>query len=157
MSATLPMMSYQNAKTLFFGMGAQMYLTHEVKEPLMQAISILFDAKASRFQKLRAVKTLWDAFESMKGLPEPTKENTWHPNTHNLIDLRDWLFEKCHLNVLRMGFIRRVMNFVIMLYDFDPPWRFIFDSLREEAMGKEWKPKGYEDNWVTTYTWWAKE
>lgn len=120
----------------------------------MQAIGILFDSKAPKLRKLKAAKQLWDAFEAMRGLPEPTVEITWHPNTHNVIELRDWLFDRCFLNELRMGFIRRIMNFVIILYDCDPPWRWILDSVREEALTKEWKSRGFGDTWTETYTWW---
>ena len=140
--------------TVYFSLAMQMYMTEEIKKPLMRASEVLFDANASRWKKLKALKALWDAFEAVKGLPEPTKQNTWHPNTHNLIDLRDWLFECCHLATLRMGFVKRVMNFVIILYDFDPPWRYILDSLREKAMGMKWQPRGYQDTWVERYTWW---
>lgn len=154
-TCTLPMMPMQ-AKTIFFGLGAQMYMTQEIKAPLMKAVEVLFNSKSPKFHRLKALKVLWDAFESMKGLPEPTKENTWHPNTHNLIDLRDSLFNKCELGILRMGFIRRIMNFVIIIYDFDPPWRFILDSLLQDALKMKWEPRGYNDTWVKTYTWWKE-
>ena len=143
-------------KTVFYSIGMQLYMMETIKKPAMQAIAVLFSPEARRFDKLRAAKMLWDVFEALKGLPEPTKENTWHPNTRHLIDLRDWLFERCFLNDLRMGFIRRVINFIIILYDFDPPWRWIFDSLREEAMKKEWLPKGFNDTWKASYAWWRE-
>ena len=150
----LPMMPLQE-KTIFFSLAMQMYMSKEIKQPVIQAFNTIFDPKIPRLQRLRAIKRLWDALESLKGLPEPTKENTWHPNTHNLIELRDWIVGKCSLSPSRMNLIRRVMNFVIVLYDFDPPWRWIFDSLRDEALKKEWKPRGFEDTWTKTYAWWV--
>ena len=141
-------------KTIYYSLGMQLYMTETIKKPLMQAIENLFAPDASRMRKLKALKLLWDVFEATKGLPPPTKENTWHPNTHHIIDLRDWLFKRCHLNATRMGFIQRIINFVIILYDFDPPWRWIFDSLHEEAMKKDWKPRGFNDTWKDTYGWW---
>ena len=140
-------------KTIYYSLAMQFYITSEIKTPAMQAIEVIF-GKETKFKKLKALKVLWDAFEACKGLPEPTKENTWHPNTHNLIDLRDFLLEHCHLNALRMNFIRRIANFTIILYDFDPPWRFILDSVKDEALKKEWKQRGYEDKWAKTYVWW---
>ncbi len=141
-------------RTVYYSLGMQLYMTETIKKPLMKAIAVLFDSEASKMGRLKALKIIWDVLQCMKGLPEPTKENTWHPNTHNLIDLRDWLFGCCKLNDLRMTFVRRVINFVIILYDFDPPWRWIFDSLREEAMRKDWKPRGFNDTWKDTYKWW---
>ncbi len=142
-------------KTVYYSLGMQLYMTETIKKPVMRATAIIFDPKCPKWQKLKAMKMLWDAFEAAQGLPEPTKENTWHPNSCNLIDLRDWLFQRCHLDTdTRMNLIRRIMNFVIIIYDFDPPWRWIFDSLREEAMKKDWKPRGFDDTWKESYKWW---
>ncbi len=155
MTVNLPMASMQT-QTIFYGIGAQMFMTHRIKTPLMGTAHTLFDKKASLWEKAKALKRLNAAFQAMKLLPEPTKINTWHPNTKNLLDLRDYLFEHCKLNFVRMGFVRRVMNFIIILYDFDPPWRFIFDSLIQKALKMEWKQRGYEDTWTPTYTWWEE-
>lgn len=155
MPENLPLPMVQ--KTIYFTIGMQMYMAETIKKPIVEATAILFNPKSSRVQKIKALRMLWKVFEAMKGLPEPTKENTWHPNTHALIDLRDWLFERCSLNVFRMGFVRRIMNFVIVLYDFDPPWRWILDSLKDEALKKEWKPRGFSDTWRNTYTWWKEK
>ena len=143
-------------KTVYYSLPMQIYMAQAIKGPALQAVEVLFSTKANSFDKMKAAKMLWGAFEATKGLPEPTKENTWHSNSHNLIVIRDHLFERCHLNIMRMGFIRRVMNFVIILYDFDPPWRWIFDSVREEATKMEWKPRGFQDTWVGTYDWWKE-
>ena len=155
MTVNLPM-SPIYTRTIFYGIGAQMLMTHEIKMPVMKSFAILFNSKASKLKKLGALWALWRVFQATKCLPEPTKANTWHPNTRNLIDLRDWLFQRCGLGTLRLHLIRRVMNFCIILYDFDPPWRWIFDSVREEALKKEWKPRGFEDTWVNTYYWWKE-
>ncbi len=145
-------------KTVYYSAPMQIYMSVAIKGPALQAITVLFSPKAGKLDKIKAGKMLWDAFEATKGLPEPTKENTWHPNTHNLIDLRDWLWARCRLAPIRMGFIRRLMNFVIILYDFDPPWRWIFDSVREEAMRLEWKPRGFQDTWVEEHKlWWHED
>ena len=142
-------------KTVYFSLAMQMYMNEAIKKPALRGIEILF-GESSKVDKLKAAKMLWDAFQAIEGLPEPTKENTWHPNTHNVIDLRDWLFERCFLGKIRMGFIRRVMNFFIILYDFDPPWRWIFDSVREKACEMDWKARGFSDTWKDTYVWWRE-
>lgn len=143
-------------KTVYYSAAMQMYMMEEIKKPVLQAVKVLFHPESNTLDKAKAAKMLWGAFNALKGLPEPTKDNTWHPNTHQLIDLRDWLFEHCHLPVIRMSFIKRIMDFVIILYDFDPPWRWIFDSLWEEARKKEWKPKGWNDTWTNDYHWWKE-
>lgn len=143
-------------KTIYFSLGMQMYMTETIKKPIIQGISVLFHPQASKLDKVKAVRALWKVLEALKGLPEPTKENTWHPNTHNLIDLRDSLFGHCFLGGNRMELIRRIINFVIILYDFDPPWRWIFDSLREGALQMKWKPRGFQDTWVDSYRWWKE-
>lgn len=143
-------------KTIYFSLGMQMYMTETIKKPIIQGINVLFNPKATKLDKIKALRALWKVLDALKGLPEPTKENTWHPNTRNLIDLRDWLLGHCFLGVNRMGLIRRMINFVIILYDFDPPWRWIFDSLREKAVDMEWKPRGFQDTWVESYGWWKE-
>lgn len=143
-------------KTIYFSLGMQMYMTETIKKPLIQGVNVLFNPKSTKLDKIKALRALWKAIDALKGLPEPTKENTWHPNTHNLIDLRDWLFGHCFLGENRMGLIRRIINFVIILYDFDPPWRWIFDSLIGKAMCMEWKPRGFQDTWVDSYNWWRE-
>lgn len=87
-------------------------------------------------------------------LPEPTKENTWHPNSHNLIEIRDEFFKHCKLNDERLQFIRVVFNFIIILYDFDPPWRWMIDSVKEEADKKKWEPKEYGHDKRPDWQWW---
>jgi len=144
-------------KTVYFTLGMQMYMTETIKKPLIHAFNVMFNPKAKKFDKVRAGKALWDVLKALKGLPEPTKDNTWHPNTHKLIDLRDWLFERCFLGKERMNLVGRVINFVIVLYDFDPPWRWIFDSLLGEALKEEWKPRGFQDTWTESYKDWWKE
>lgn len=140
--------------TVYYGLPMQLYMNTAIKYPMLKALGIVFDDKASRVNRLKALKKLWDAFVALKGLPEPTKENTWHPNTYNLIDLRDWICHCCHLNSDRMNFIRRVMNFVIILYDFDPPWRWIMDSVKDKAFSMEWKTREFGDEWSKGYKWW---
>jgi len=131
-------------------------MVHAIKKPALEAIETIFDPDASKIKKLRAANELWKAFKCISKMPEPTVENTWHPNSHNLIKIRDWLFEHCFLDAWRMGFIRKLMNFVIILYDFDPPWRWIMDSAKDEALKMDWKLRGFEDTWVDGYHWWKE-
>ena len=142
-------------KTIYSSLPMQVFMIHNIKKPAMESVEIIFNPDASKIQKLKAARELWKCFNAISKMPEPTLENTWHPNTHNLIKLRNYIFEHCFLGTLRMGFIRRVMNFVIILYDFDPPWRWIMDSFKDGALTMDWKPRGYEDTWK--YDWWLEE
>ncbi len=147
-------------KTTYYAGAMQFYMTNEIKSPVIVAVGTLFDHDSNKLQKLKALAKLLKALKAMVGLPEPQCKDPdapgycWHPNAQNLIDLRDWLFERLHLDAMRMNLIKRVMNFVIILFAFDTPWRWIFDSLKDEALKMEWKPRGYEDTWKGTYAFW---
>jgi hypothetical protein len=91
-------------------------------------------------------------------LPEPTKDNTWHPNSKVLIELRDEFFQHL-INPGREKIYRAIWNFVIAIYDYDPAYRFLIDWIGEQWKRKTWTPreplipgeKRYEP------TWWIKE
>lgn len=143
-------------KTIYFSLGMQMYMSEKVKKPILEAVKLFTSEDASQIHKMKAMKLLWDAYQGMKGLPEPTKENTWHPNSHRLIELRDYLRAHCFMPVVRTGLIDRVMNFIIILYDFDPPWRWVIDSIIQKALTMKWLPRGFQDTWKETYKWWKE-
>ncbi len=142
--------------TVYSTVPMQLYMIHNIKAPIVDSVETICNPDAGKIDKLRAAAKLWKAFQAISKMPEPMIENTWHPNSHNLIMLRDWLFKRCELNDKRMGLIRRLMNFVIILYDFDPPWRWVMDSLKDEALKMEWKPKGYEMKAGNEYAWWKE-
>ncbi|KKM81961.1 hypothetical protein LCGC14_1324550 [marine sediment metagenome] len=142
--------------TIYSTVPMQLFMTHAIKQPILDSVETLFDPNASKVSKLKAIRILWKAYQEVSKLPEPTLENTWHPNAHNLIILRDWVLEWCILDSKRVGLIRKVFNFVIILIDFDPPWRWVFDSLKEEADKMEWKSKDYGRTGETKYSWWRK-
>jgi len=141
-------------RTIYSSVPVQIFIINSIKQPMLDGVEVIFNPDASKITKLRAANQLWKAFQAMSKLPEPTVENTWHPNSHILIGLRDWLFERCFLSEKRNGFIRRLFNFVIILYELDPPWRWVIDSLKDEAFKKKWKLRGYQDTWIDKYTWW---
>jgi len=141
-----------NQKTIYFSIPVQAFITLNIKQPILEAVKDIFGSPFWR--KFIAIWHLWKAYKATAYLPEPNAENTWHPNTRNHIYLRDWLFERCFLDKLRMSFIRRLMNFVIVIYDFDPYWRWIIDSVREEIKKLKWEKRGYQDNRI--YEWWRE-
>ncbi len=144
-------------KTVYSSVPLQIFMIHSIKQPLMESVNTLFNSDASKTQKIKAVRNLWKAYQAISKLPEPTIENTWHPNAHNVIHLRDWLSEHCYLKDPWDGFMRRIFNFTAIIIDHDPPWCWIIDSVREEAMKMDWKPRGYEQENIKGYPWWKEE
>ena len=120
-------------RTVYSSLPMQMFMSHAIKAPLLKIAALI----ASK-------------------LPEPTKENTWHPNSHRLIEVRDWFFEHCLIGGDKEKFIRIAFNFVIILYDFDPPWRDMMDSAREEFMKKTWLPRGSQSTFPPNWNWWKE-
>ncbi|KKN76900.1 hypothetical protein LCGC14_0365510 [marine sediment metagenome] len=142
--------------TIYSTIPMQIFMMNSIKKPILESVEIIFNPDASKIDKVKAARKLWKAVQLISKMPEPTLEGTWHPNSHNLIILRDWLCERCFLATERMGLIRRLMNFIIILYDFDPPWRWVLDSVKDEALKMEWKSRGYEDVRTETYAWWRE-
>ncbi len=97
------------------------YVIDKVKAPIMKALIVL----ANRLKI------------------EPTKQNTFHPNTHVLIDIWDKFFQTVELS--REPLFRAVSKIVISEYEHDPYYRDrinIFLELLVEAMLKgNWKPR----------------
>jgi len=113
----------------------QVFMIHAIKTPLLESVRYLF---AKRIKgKLKAIKQLRFALKSMGKLPVPTTENTWHPNTHNLILLRIWAFEKYPI-LTWFKTVRNTINFAIIIHAFDPPWRWMIETVLRDALKMEW-------------------
>lgn len=140
-------------KTIYYSIPVQLFMIYNIKKPILEGMETIFNPWAPAATKWKATRQVWKALKAIQKLPEPTIERTWHPNTHNLIKLRDWLFECCFPGWLKIGFIRKpikfirgLVNFPIILYDFDPPWRWIIDNFKDEALKMEWLPGNYRHN-----------
>lgn len=144
-------------QTIYSSLGAQVLMTSLVKKPVLDSVAVIFSPEASKFKKLKALISLWRAYQAIDKFPRPTIENTWHPNSHNLVRLRDWLTTSARLGSHRESFIERIMNLAIVIYDFDPPWRWVMDSAREKMGEMEWKARGYGDDWQDWYDWWKDD
>ena len=73
-------------------------------------------------------------------LPEPTKENTLHPNTHILLDIKDKFFEY-EDNPNRKALLEAGWKYFIAEYEHDPYYRYRFDWLIEQIIESDWKPR----------------
>jgi len=113
----------------------QVFMIHAIKNPLTDGAYLLLQRRLR--QKREAFRKIAMAFRNMGKLPAPTIENTWHPNTHNLIHLRTWLFAIYPI-LGRYSVTRKLINFGIIIHAFDPPWRWIIESMGEEAGKLEW-------------------
>jgi len=143
--------------TVFSTLPLQVFMIHEIKKPLMQSIGILTSSSSSPLDKVKALLALRKVLVAIGKMPEPTKENTWHPNTHNLIDLRDRFFEHCHLDDFRLTFLRAFWKFLIIIYDFDAPWRRMIDAVIEWAFGMDWKPAYYGAVINKSFSFWRED
>jgi len=141
----------RQAKCLF-GQNPQQNTIIEVKALLLQGMDSLQSGHS-----LKALISLKKAFDIFRELPEPTKENTWHPNSHRMIEVRDWFFTKCKLDSHRLNFIRIPVNFIIDVYDYDPPYRDILDDVKVEIESKSWAPKGSLDLIAHDWKWWPND
>jgi len=67
-------------------------------------------------------------------IPEPTKETCKFSNSHHLIDIRDRFFQ--HLDLpIRDNALKAIINFAIIMYEYDPPYRRFMDWWLKELVG----------------------
>jgi len=143
---------------IYFTVPMQLFITLEIKRPIIWGVVTLFSPKAPLPLKIKAARKIWKAYKSFQSLPEPTKENTGgNRNVLNLIELRDRFFRCCHLDKNRLDFIRDIFNFVIMIYAFDPPWRFMMDTVREWGTEMEWELRSKRELVTDDEGWWTDE
>ena len=146
----------QDKRTIYSTIGYQLFLMHQVKKPLMEGVQTLTSPDVNFAGKMKAVRKIWRAYQNFLKMPEPTVENTHHPNTHNIIHLRDWFCARCKLAALRVNFVRTCFNFWAVINEMDPPWRMMSDKVREEGFRLDWVPTGY-DGEPCEYDWWLKD
>ena len=145
-------------ETMYSELATQAYLINEVKKPLLEAVPVIFDPEAGKIAKLKAAVKLWRAMKALNQLPQPGIDNTWHPNAHNLIRLRDWVVSCIpKLAGERRQIVEVFFDLVIILIDMDPPWRYIIDRVNDEALKMKWMSAGWNDDWVESYDWWEEQ
>ncbi len=123
----------EKKRTIYSSLPMQLFMIEAIKAPLLKVACLI----ASK-------------------LPEPTIENTWHPNSHRMIERRDEFFEHCFLPEPRRTFIRMAINFVIIIYDFDSPWRMMIDWFIEPWHLEGWQLRGYGEEKQPIYDWWKE-
>lgn len=124
----------------------------------MSAILVLASPTTSLFAKIKAIFQVIGSYRALNDLPEPTFENTWHPNSHRLIELRDEFFKHCvGLGTPRLKFMRAFINFIIIMYDYDRPYRDMMDWAKEALEKKGWDARGSQDLIAAHWPYWKEE
>ncbi len=149
------MRQYQERMTVFSDLPHQTFMVHGIKAPLMEGVMELLTPgrnTGDNFKSMYKIARSLKGFE--KNFPEPTQENTWHPNSHILINIRDEFFKHCQLDERRRRLLRLAINFVIAIYDYDPPYRMMIDWWAQQLKIQNWRydvpVKLINYNW----TWW---
>ncbi len=130
-------------RCIYSALPMQVFMIHAIKKPLTDGLYLFFMRDMSLRRKRAALRWIFASLHNMGKLPEPTIENTWHPNTHNLILLRAWAFEKWHF----LNHFKKIINFAIIIHAFDPPWRWIMETVLRDALKMRWSGQVYWDWW----------
>ena len=94
---------------------------------------------------------------AIEGIPNPTKENTYCPNTYILIDAEDWYFKHFFHEPERARFMRAIFKFIIILYHYDLPWRLKIDEVFKYIKNQNWVTPVYSDEIKDVWRWWRED
>ena len=75
-----------------------------------------------------------------KRLPEPSKENTLHPNSQKLLEIRERFFN-CEENPGRRELFDAIWKIAIVEYEHDPYYRYRIDWVLEQIFASDWSPR----------------
>ncbi len=126
--------------TIFGHSTVQAVIVYRVKAPLVAAVNRLAAGRLTILEVIHILRVLWLVRRAIRELPEPTRENTWNPNTHILLDLRDYLLEHIRLTPDRVHFFEVVTKLGIICYDYDTPYRRMVDKCVEKLQASDWQP-----------------
>ena len=116
----------------------------EIHQPLKDSLNILMSPSKSPLAKIRAINRLRKLVKVINEIPEPTKDRTHFPNTHVLIELRDWFFGH-DTNEAYREIYRAIWNLAIIKYEVDPQIQRRINLLLKEWQKKPWEERGKED------------
>ncbi len=134
--------------TVYSALPHQTFMVHGIKAPMIQSIVTIISPESSdmdRFKALLQARRVLANFE--KNFPEPQHgiepisglPYVWHPNSHTLIDIRDEYFKHCQLEQPRLKLLRMGIDFVIIIYDYDPPYRMMIDWWAKQLKILNWR------------------
>ena len=116
------------------------YIIDKVKKPLQMGL-VGCIPRGNRF--LARVYLLWNVWLIVRGIsryPEPTRENTLHPNSHRLLDVEDKFFQYFKNNG-KKELWKAVWRLVICEYEHDPHYRYLGDFILDEINKSGWLPR----------------
>lgn len=109
------------------------HVIEKIKTPLMKAIINL-----STFgKKKEMLKAVSEIIRLCNLYPEPTKEHTFLPRTHILIDVQDEFFKHEH-NPGRDALFRAMWRMFIIEYEHDHYYQYRIDWIIEELIKRGW-------------------
>jgi hypothetical protein len=138
----------QERITVYSSLPYQTFMVHAIKAPVVEGVFTIFSPTANKAQKTQAMLKAYRGLKAFEDkFPEPQHGNepttglpyAWHPNSHALIDLRDEFFKHCHLNDGRCRLLRTFINAVIIIYDYDPPYRMMIDWWAQQLNIQNWR------------------
>jgi len=133
-------------KTVYSSFDYQKVMIEDIKRPLLENLMIILSPDSSKSDILKALLNLMKVLRRFEKYPEPQRgihpetglPYVWNPNSLRLIELRDEFFSHCKLGGLRERILRAGINFIIIIYDYDPPYRFMLEWWIEKLEPKHW-------------------
>ncbi len=144
--------SQKRQMTVFGSLPVQTYIVHAIKAPFCKILLRIFEKPLGVIDAIRILVELNKIRKRISdNLPEPTLENTWHPNTHILIEVMNEFFEYSDLRI-RERELKTMLKFATIINDYDPPYRFLINRFLEiwlkHSKGWIW----HDDNeWAAKY------
>ena len=133
--------------TIYSSLPYQVFMVHAIKSPITEGVYILASPTSSNMQRIKAIRGILKGVKAFRGkFPEPQKgihpetglPYIWHPNSERLIELRDEFFTHCLLEHIRLTALRMAINAVIIIYDYDPPYRMMIDWWAKKLRVTNW-------------------
>jgi hypothetical protein len=139
---------HNRRQTIFSSYEMQQLMINEIKQPMVESIVSILSPGTSNVDKVkallkarRALKTFSEKFpEPQEGIHlESGLPYVWNPNSIRLIHIRDEFFKHCKLSKSRTDFMRTGINFLIVIYDYDPPYRMMIDWWAKQLEIRNWE------------------
>lgn len=138
---------WKNRRTIYSCSDCHICMVKLVKKPMLEAIDKLASGEGGIKDKVKVLLSLRQVLKDFNRIPEPREgihEATglpyvWHPNSITLIRLRDEFFTHPRLAESRLSLMRTFINFVIILYDYDPPYRMMIDWWAAQLQIQNWR------------------
>jgi hypothetical protein len=134
----------------------------QIKAGLLPVLTMLDEPdKYGSIDKLKVLNNARNTLPLIKTIPRPTKENCNYPNSIILIEIRDWLIPHIEGLGIRCGALKIIFDGIIIIYEYDPPYRFLIDKCIEKIKNLIdaglWLPAGaWLEGKPVHYTWWKE-